>query len=117
MVKKLAAVGSSPGIIIERPILELLGITKDSALEFHTDVRRPSSGPQQRGDEGLRLQARGRPCGDLQRMRSERTAPRIGLCVRTLGVGIRAADAAIQRADDEALTAPLAADPVDDEVL
>ena len=37
MVKKLAAVGNSLGIIIERPILELLGITKDTPLEVRTD--------------------------------------------------------------------------------
>jgi antitoxin component of MazEF toxin-antitoxin module len=37
LVKKLAAVGNSLGIIIERPILELLGITKDTPLEVRTD--------------------------------------------------------------------------------
>ena len=37
MVKKLAAVGNSLGIIIERPILDLLGITKDTPLEIRTD--------------------------------------------------------------------------------
>lgn len=37
MVKKLAAVGNSLGLIIERPILELLGITKDTLLELRTD--------------------------------------------------------------------------------
>jgi antitoxin component of MazEF toxin-antitoxin module len=37
MIKKLSAVGNSLGIIIERPILELLDITKDTPLEVKTD--------------------------------------------------------------------------------
>jgi len=37
MVKKLSAVGNSLGLIIERPILELLDITKDTPLEVTTD--------------------------------------------------------------------------------
>ncbi len=37
MIKKLSAVGNSLGIIIERPILELLDITKDTPLEIKTD--------------------------------------------------------------------------------
>ena len=37
MVKKLSAVGNSLGLIIERPILELLNITKDTPLEVKTD--------------------------------------------------------------------------------
>jgi antitoxin MazE len=37
MVKKLSAVGNSLGLIIERPILELLDITKDTPLEVRTD--------------------------------------------------------------------------------
>ena len=37
MVKKLAAVGNSLGLIIERPILDLLDITKDTPLEIKTD--------------------------------------------------------------------------------
>ncbi len=37
MIKKLSAVGNSLGIIIERPILELLDITKDTPLEMTTD--------------------------------------------------------------------------------
>lgn len=37
MVKKLSAVGNSLGLIIERPILELLNITKDTPLEIKTD--------------------------------------------------------------------------------
>ena len=37
MLKKLSAVGNSLGLIIERPILELLDITKDTLLEVKTD--------------------------------------------------------------------------------
>lgn len=37
MIKKLSAVGNSLGLIIERPILDLLGITKDTELEIKTD--------------------------------------------------------------------------------
>jgi antitoxin component of MazEF toxin-antitoxin module len=37
MIKKLSTVGNSLGLIIERPILELLGITKDTVLEVKTD--------------------------------------------------------------------------------
>lgn len=37
MIKKLSAVGNSLGLIIERPILELLSITKDTSLEITTD--------------------------------------------------------------------------------
>ena len=37
MVKKLTPVGNSLGLIIERPILDLLDITKDTPLEIKTD--------------------------------------------------------------------------------
>lgn len=37
MIKKLSAVGNSLALIIERPILELLDITKDTPLEVKTD--------------------------------------------------------------------------------
>lgn len=37
MVKKLSTVGNSLGLIIERPILELLDINKDTPLEVRTD--------------------------------------------------------------------------------
>jgi len=37
MIKKLSAVGNSLGLVIERPILELLNITKDTPLEIKTD--------------------------------------------------------------------------------
>jgi len=37
LVKKLSAIGDSLGLIIERPILELLDIGKDTPLEVTTD--------------------------------------------------------------------------------
>ena len=37
MIKKLSAVGNSLGLIIERPILDLLDIDKDTLLEIRTD--------------------------------------------------------------------------------
>jgi antitoxin MazE len=37
MIKKLTAIGDSQGLIIEEPILELLGIDKDTPLEVKTD--------------------------------------------------------------------------------
>jgi antitoxin component of MazEF toxin-antitoxin module len=37
MVKTLTTIGNSLGIIIERPILELLNIGRDTKLEVRTD--------------------------------------------------------------------------------
>jgi antitoxin MazE len=37
MIKKLTAVGNSFGLIIEKPILELLDIGKETPLEVRTD--------------------------------------------------------------------------------
>ncbi len=37
MVKTLTAIGNSLGFIIERPILDLLNIGKDTPLEIKTD--------------------------------------------------------------------------------
>lgn len=37
MVKSLTAIGNSLGIIIERPILDLLNIDRDTKLEVRTD--------------------------------------------------------------------------------
>lgn len=37
MVKTLSAIGNSLGLIIERPILDLLNIDKDTWLEIRTD--------------------------------------------------------------------------------
>jgi antitoxin MazE len=49
MRKKLSAIGNSLGIVIEKPILELLDITRDTELDMTTEggrliiapVRRP----------------------------------------------------------------------------
>jgi antitoxin component of MazEF toxin-antitoxin module len=37
MIKKLTTIGNSLGLIIEKPILELLDIDKDTPLEVRTD--------------------------------------------------------------------------------
>ncbi len=37
MIKKLSTVGNSLGLIIERPLLDLLNITQDTPLEVTTD--------------------------------------------------------------------------------
>ena len=37
MVKRLQAIGTSAGIIIDKPILELLRITPETELELKTD--------------------------------------------------------------------------------
>ncbi len=37
MRKKLSAIGNSLGIVIEKPILELLDITRDTELEMTTE--------------------------------------------------------------------------------
>ncbi len=40
MRKKLSAIGNSLGIVIEKPILELLKIDRDTELEISTDGSR-----------------------------------------------------------------------------
>ena len=40
MKKNLTVIGNSLGIIIEKPILDLLGISKESELEIVTDGNR-----------------------------------------------------------------------------
>ncbi|MDJ0766811.1 MAG: AbrB/MazE/SpoVT family DNA-binding domain-containing protein [Myxococcota bacterium] len=37
MIKQLSSIGNSLGLIIDRPILELLSIDKDTPLEVTTD--------------------------------------------------------------------------------
>jgi len=37
MIKKLTAIGNSLGLIIERPILEILRIDRETSLEVRTD--------------------------------------------------------------------------------
>lgn len=40
MKKSLTVVGNSLGLIIEKPILDILGITRESILDMRTDGRR-----------------------------------------------------------------------------
>jgi antitoxin component of MazEF toxin-antitoxin module len=40
MRKKLSAIGNSLGVVIEKPILELLDIDRDTELEMTTDGQR-----------------------------------------------------------------------------
>lgn len=39
LVKKLTPIGNSLGLLIERPVLDLLGIDRDTPLELSTDGR------------------------------------------------------------------------------
>lgn len=55
MRKNLSAIGNSLGIVIEKPILELLNITRDTELEVTTDGSRLIIEPVRTGeDEGRR---------------------------------------------------------------
>jgi len=53
MIKKLTTIGNSLGLIIERPILELLRIDRETPLEVRTDgealVIRPVRADETRG--------------------------------------------------------------------
>ena len=40
MTKRLQAIGNSAGVIIDKPILEMLGITPETELELTTDGER-----------------------------------------------------------------------------
>lgn len=51
MKKKLSSIGNSLGIVIEKPILELLRIDRDTELEMTTDGERLILEPI-RGDTG-----------------------------------------------------------------
>ena len=53
MIKKLSAVGNGLGLIIERPILDLLEITKDTPLEIKTDGEALIIRPAKLGVKGL----------------------------------------------------------------
>ena len=52
MRKKLSAIGNSLGVVIERPILELLSITRDTELELTTDGERLIISPVRRSKRG-----------------------------------------------------------------
>ena len=62
MTKRLQAIGNSSGIIIDRPILDLLGITQDTDLDLKTDGKRliitPLEGERSRGARLAKVQAR-----------------------------------------------------------
>ena len=49
MRKRLTAIGNSLGLVIEKPILELLGIDKDTELELRTDGERLLVEPVRKG--------------------------------------------------------------------
>ena len=49
MRKRLSAIGNSFGIVIEKPILELLDIDKETDLEMRTDGERLIIEPVRRG--------------------------------------------------------------------
>lgn len=57
MTKKLTTVGNSLGIIIEKPILDLLGISKDTPLEMITDGTRLIIEPQTKDERRSQIRA------------------------------------------------------------
>ena len=62
MVKRLQAIGNSSGLIIDKPILELLRITPETELDVSTDGERliitPLRKPAGRRDRIAQAQAR-----------------------------------------------------------
>ena len=54
MIKKLAAHGNSAALVIDKPILELLRITKDTPLKLSTDGRNLLISPQRRAPKRRR---------------------------------------------------------------
>ena len=57
MRKKLSAIGNSFGLVIEKPILELLSIDRDTELEMTTDGERLIIEPVRTGKKSLRASA------------------------------------------------------------
>lgn len=57
MRKKLSAIGNSFGLVIEKPILELLSIDRDTELEMTTDGERLIIEPVRAGKRNLRASA------------------------------------------------------------
>lgn len=55
-IKRLTAVGNSPGLIVEKPILELLNIDKETPLEVRNDGEALIIRPQ-RKSRSARLKA------------------------------------------------------------
>jgi antitoxin MazE len=60
MTKRLQTIGNSAGIIVDKPILELLGITAETELELTTDGRSliitPRLTPEARRQKLARIQ-------------------------------------------------------------
>ncbi len=57
MKKKLSAVGNSYGLVIEKPILELLDIDRDTELEMTTDGKCLIIMPIRTGKKSLKASA------------------------------------------------------------
>lgn len=57
MRKNLTVIGNSFGIIIEKPILDLLGITKETQLEMITDGKRLILEPVTEEDRTARIKS------------------------------------------------------------
>ena len=57
MTKTLTAIGNSLGLIIDRPILELLKIDKDTPLEIETDGKSLTIRPQTKQERSARVRA------------------------------------------------------------
>lgn len=51
MIKRLQTIGNSSGLIIDKPILDLLGITADTELEISTDGKRLIITPLQEAEK------------------------------------------------------------------
>lgn len=60
MTKKLARHGNSRALVIEKPILDLLGINDDTVLELHTDGRSLILTPVTTEDRGALIRETGR---------------------------------------------------------
>jgi antitoxin component of MazEF toxin-antitoxin module len=62
VTKRLQAIGNSAGIIIDKPILDLLGITPETELDLKTDGERliitPVREPAQRARRLAKVQSR-----------------------------------------------------------
>ena len=61
MAKRLQAIGNSAGIIIDKPVLDLLKITPETELEVETDGKRLIITPvrnRARADRFAKIQAR-----------------------------------------------------------
>ena len=57
MTKNLVAIGNSLGIIIEKPVLDLLRIERDTPLDVRTDGNRLIIEPLAKEDRAARLKS------------------------------------------------------------